>query len=85
MTSEDLIREDHMRDNEFTRIPPEFLPNEIGAVSDEKELPPTDDLFSSREPYHLDPALFAKADALLAATPIGGEIHFDAIVEEDEQ
>ena len=56
MTSEDLIREDHMRDNEFTRIPPEFLPDEIGAVSDEKELPPTDDLFSSREPYHLDPA-----------------------------
>ena len=60
MASLELEKIDHMRDNvqmkHYAVVSPEFLPNEIGAVSDEKELPPTDDLFSSREPYHLDPA-----------------------------
>ena len=55
MSTYEMERQDAMRDTEFTRLPIEFLPAELGAVSEEKELPApsTDEPFTSDDPGHV--------------------------------
>jgi hypothetical protein len=68
---------------EIKRLPIEHLKN-IGKVS--ARTPPPCQPFTGQEPYALDPtSFFEAADDVVAATPIGGEIHFDLIVEPKEQ
>ena len=55
MAINELAKLDHMRDTEFKRIPLEYQPRELGAVSEEKELPEpsTDEPFTSDDPGHV--------------------------------
>ena len=65
MASLELEKQDAMRDTEFNRLPIDYMPAELGAVSEEKELPApsTDEPFTSDDPGHVfkvDDGLFTE-------------------------
>jgi hypothetical protein len=83
MVSRELQIEDHM--SEFKRIPLKYLPDEIGKVSTART-PPDCQPFTGDTPFPLSPADFSDwADGTVEATPLGGIIEMDLIVEDTEQ
>jgi hypothetical protein len=85
MVSRELQIEDHM--SEFKRIPLKYLPEEIGKVSTPSTPPPCQPFEGqSDDVYPLDPLAFSDwADGTVEATPLGGIIEMDLIVEDTEQ